>query len=308
MKKLVLTLLTLLTSGAVHALPIGNPAEASLLCDGLLFCKNSTGWCNPCGKWWGNASLRAGYYGDFVFQRFLRNKRSSVDSAYLDHSHITTNAAYLALNVCNRFDVFTTLGATRFLLEGNISSFGPNGVFVPVIAATTGSRVEFETNNDFSWSIGARASIWQCGCTLFGIEGQYFRASPTVSRVAHTDALSTYLTSTRPNLRLDYSEWQVGLGVSHRINFLVPYVAIKWSGSRVHWENTNAFKTLAVGTFDNSEIIVPGSVITLHDLRSRKFWGYAVGVSLADCTKGALTVEARFASEIAFYTNAQVRF
>ncbi len=303
MKKLLMTMLAVLTCGAVQALPVGNPSEASLLCDGVFWCGNGDGCCdpcNPCGNWCDSFSFRAGFYGDYVFQRFLRNDKTfgTNNRSQLDHSRINTNAAYLAVNFCNRFDVFATLGMSNIFLEGNISSFSPSVILqTPIV--TTGSRIELETRTEFSWSVGGRITIWECGCTNFGIEGQYFRTDPRVIRVTWAALASNYPGATSPFLRARWSEWQVGLGVSHRINILVPYIAVKWSGQRLKWENNPNVLGFPVDS---------GAAITFNNLRNRKYWGYAVGVSLVDCAKAAVTVEGRFADEWGLYVNGQIRF
>jgi major outer membrane protein len=311
MKKLVMTMLTVLTCGAAFALPVGNPSEASLFNGGLFWGDNGGGCCdpcNPCGGWFDNLGFRVGFYGDYVFNRHMRLRRRGAEGTTttrvrneLEKTQLFTNAGYLAFNICNRFDIFATLGNTQLYLEGNVTSFAPFadvGVTVPV--TTPGARVVVETNDEFSWSVGARGTLWECGCTALGIEGQYFKTRPRLKRLTIAADASLYPTVTTPVLRADYSEWQVGLGLSHRINILVPYVAVKWSGSKLRWRNNPA---IGVTLTDDTD-----TTITLNDLRNRKHWGYAVGVSILACDRAALTVEGRFADEKALYVNGQVRF
>lgn len=299
MKKLILGVLTLLSCGTVYALPVGNPSEACLINDGL-FWEGHCG-CDPCAPFKACCeafSFRAGFYGDYVFQRFLRNRRANAPSttrAQLDHSRLWTNAAYLAVNLCDKFDLFATLGNTKIWLEGNISSFFPlNGT-----PATDGIRIELETRNEFSWSVGGRISLWDCGCTTLGLEGQYFRTEPRLNRLLAGGTAGTNLPAPAPHIRAQYSEWQVGLGIAHRINFLVPYAAVKWTGNKLKWLHNPGPAALFIDR---------GDTLTLHDLRNKKFWGYAVGVSIVDCEIGAITAEGRFGDEIAAYVNAQIRF
>ncbi len=298
MKKLILTVLTFLSCGATYALPVGNPAEASLICDGFIW-EGHCGCdpCDPCLTWCDAFSVRAGFYGDYVFQRFLRNRKAEAPSSarpQLDHSRLWTNAAYLALNFWDRFDLFATLGTTKIWLEGNLTSFSP---FVHAIVVD-GVHAQLETRNEFSWSVGGRITLWDCGCTSFGVEGQYLRTEPRLSRVTLGEVASIYTTATVPYIRAQYSEWQVGLGVAHRINFLVPYAAVKWTGNKLKWQNNPGPAALIFGT----------NGITLNDLRNKKFWGYALGLSIVDCEKGAVTAEGRFGDEIGAYVNAQIRF
>jgi major outer membrane protein len=308
MKKLFLTMLTILSCGAVYALPVGNPAEASLLCDGLIW-EGHCG-CDPCDPaltWCDAFSVRAGFYGDYVFNRHMRlrlTNGSTILRNQLERTSLYTNAGYVALNFWDRLDLFTTLGNTQIHLEGNVSTFGPfgefiSGIFLPGFGVTPGERVELDTNNEFSWSLGARGTLWECGCTTLGIEGQYFRAESRVKRITLADDASFYPTATIPHLRTRYTEWQVGVGLAHRIHIFVPYVAVKWSGARLQYRNNPEIAIL-------TDFATPG--ITLNELRNKKKWGYAVGVSLVDCEKASLTVEGRFADEKALYVNSQIRF
>lgn len=277
MKKLLLTTLTLLTCGAAYALPVGNPSDASLLCDGLIWEGHCADPCDPCLGWCDALSFRFGFYGDYVFNRHMEVDGGSDDSD-IEHTEMYTNAGYLAFNIWDRFELFATLGTTDFFINTNASAF--EGI--------AGNRIEIETQTAFSWSLGARATIWECGCTSLGMEGQYFRTSPDLQRVTVAAATSVY----PEDLEATYHEWQVGLGISHRINMFVPYIAVKWSNAKLDFNDT---------TFADPDV-------TLLNLQSKKHFGYALGVSLIDCEKASLTVEGRFGDEKALHFNAQIRF
>ena len=154
----------------------------------------------------------------------------------------------------------------------------------------SGTRIAIETEDHFSWSVGARGTIWECGCTSLGAEAQYFYTRPDIRRVTVGSVTSVY-----PDSSIDakYREWQIGVGLSHRINIFVPYLAVKWSRAKLD--------------FDNATFVNLGP-ITLPDLEDKNGWGYAVGVSLVDCEKSSLTVEGRFGNEKALYVNGQIRF
>ena len=280
MKKLFTTILSVLACSAAFALPVGNPADASLLCDGLIWEGHCGDPCDPCLTWCDSWAVRIGFYGDYVFNRHMEVDHNSRDQQPdIEHTEIYTNAGLIALNMWDRFDVFATLGATNFFVDTNALAFdGSNGY-----------RYEIETETAFSWSSGARATIWECGCTSFGAEAQYFYTKPDVSRVTMGATSSAYVDN---QIDAKYHEWQIGIGVAHRINFLVPYLAVKWSHAQMD--------------FDDAIVATPSS--RLWDLESKKYWGYAVGVSLIDCEKASLTVEGRFADEKAVHVNGQIRF
>ncbi|MCH9627186.1 MAG: Major outer membrane porin [Chlamydiales bacterium] len=285
MKKLVATALTILSCGAAYALPLGNPSEASLLCDGLFIegpyydtCQEATSWCDA-------FSIRLGYYGDFVFNRHLEVD-SSRNGDDIEDTEIFTNAAYVAFNWADRVDVFATFGATNLCLSSNTETF---------ISGPINGRFKLETETDFSWSIGARATLFQCGCTSFGIEGQYFYTKPDVKSLVVIDQISGYPSHT---LKAKYQEWQVGAGVSHRIWNFVPYLGAKLSGARLDLGDATP---IIGGAFANVQARLP-------DLKNRFNGGFVLGVSFIDCERMALTAELRFPDEKALYVNGQVRF
>jgi len=273
-------MLTILSCGAIYALPVGNPADASLLLDGLIWEGHCADPCDPCVTWCDALSIRIGFYGDYVFNRHLEVDQSHFD-ADIEHAEIFTNAAYFAFNFYDRLDIFGTLGASNIFIDTNASAFD----------GTSGNRLVIETSTQFSWSLGARATVWECGCTTLGAEAQYFTTRPDIRRVTERAALSVYEDDL---FDAKYREWQFGVGIAHRIYMLVPYVAIKWSGAKLFFDNA---------TFD-----LGSDTIRLYNLRDHNTTGWAVGVSLVDCEKLALTVEGRFANEKALHVNGQLRF
>jgi len=278
MKKLFMTMLTVLAFKAAYALPVGNPSEASLLYDGLIWEGHCGDPCDPCLSWADAFSVRVGFYGDYVFNRHMEVE-NNIDRD-IEDTEIFTNAGIITANLYDRFDVFATLGATNIFIDTNLVAFLPT---------ISGPRIEIETDSNFSWSVGTRATLWECGCTTLGAEAQYFSTNPEVSRVTTASVTSEY----PDNVHLSYREWQVGVGISHRINTLVPYLAAKWSRARMDFDNP---------IFTDLEGVV------LSNLRSKKGWSYAVGVSLVDCEKASLTVEGRWAGEKAVYASGQIRF
>lgn len=276
-----MTMLTVLACGSAYALPIGNPSDASLLCDGLIWEGHCGDPCDPCLTWRDAFSIRIGFYGDYVFNRHMEIDRNEGDSD-IENTEIFTNAGFIAANFWDRFDIFATLGATNFFIHTNASAFG----------GVNGQVLEIESGTHFSWSIGGRGTIWECGCTTLGAEAQYFYTMPDITRITQGSQSSVYPSDT---ISAKYHEWQIGIGISHRINMLVPYVAIKWSHAQLQFDAEHPGAPL------------PSSA-TLHNVENKKDWGYAVGVSLVDCEKANLTVEGRFADEKAVYVNGQLRF
>ncbi len=279
MKKSVVSILFLICCTTTFALPLGNPSEASLFTNGTWLKGDSCfNWCNV-------LSLRVGFYGDYVFNRHIEANNVVVDDADVEQFQIFTNAGYLALNICNRVDVFTTLGASNFNFEGNGS------VFTPDPAAN--EYFELVMTTDFSWSVGVRGTLWECGCFSVGFEGQYFRSDPDPDFFLIYDTGSLLYFSN--DSKTEYQEWQAGLGIAYRFATscpslaLVPYTGVTWSESRLK------------GMFEEE-------IFVTNHFESKKPWGYVVGASLTLCDMIGVTVEGRWASEKALYVNGQFRF
>nr|Q46407.1 RecName: Full=Major outer membrane porin; Short=MOMP; Flags: Precursor [Chlamydia muridarum]pir/I40741/ major outer membrane protein - Chlamydia trachomatis [Chlamydia trachomatis]AAA16615.1 major outer membrane protein [Chlamydia muridarum] len=404
MKKLlksVLAFAVLGSASSLHALPVGNPAEPSLMIDGILWEGFGGDPCDPCTTWCDAISLRLGYYGDFVFDRVLKtdvNKQfemgpvpttTDTDAAadittstprenpaygkHMQDAEMFTNAAYMALNIWDRFDVFCTLGATSGYLKGNSASFNLVGLFgdgvanaanaIATVAADSlpnvslsQAVVELYTDTAFAWSVGARAALWECGCATLGASFQYAQSKPKVEELnvlcnaaqftinkpkgyvgkefplaltAGTDSA----TDTK-DASIDYHEWQASLALSYRLNMFTPYIGVKWSrasfdadtiriaqpklaeaildvttwnptiaGAGTIADGTGAAAT-ANGLADTLQIVS----LQLNKMKSRKSCGLAIGTTIVDADKYAVTVETRLIDERAAHVNAQFRF
>lgn len=301
MKKLVATILTVLTCGAAYALPIGNPSEASLFLNGLCWDTPCCDPCDPCFSWCDAWSIRLGFYGDYVFNRHLEVDDNGDDDfadtrgADIDETSLFTNAGYIALNICDRVDIFSTLGASKLHIRTDASSFGLIG------ADSLESELFFETR--FSWSVGARATLWECDCFVLGIEGQYFRTTPNADSFLNYDTGAiTYFDTEEINRHVKFHEWQVGVGISYRFATscptlaLVPYAGVKWSWAKL--------------TFNKDFTFVDdvGEPLTLQHFKAKKLWGYAVGMTFTLCDMIGVNVEGRWGDEKAVSVLAQFRF
>ncbi len=191
-------------------------------------------------------------------------------------SELYTNAGYLALNIWDRFDVFCTLGTTNAYIKGSSSAFNLIGLIglasdpgnsTPTSktrpnANITNAFVELYTDAEFSWSIGSRGALWECGCATLGTEFQYAQAKPQVSQINVVSNVAQFSidhpkgfvgdlaklplpygqTTKAPDLTkaktvsANYNEWQVGLALAYRLNFISPYIGIKWARAKVDFD------------------------------------------------------------------------
>lgn len=275
MKKLALTLLIVLSGGIACALPLGNPAEPTLMKDGVVWEGLCADFCDPCVSWFDAISFRAGFYGDYVFNRHLEPKEGG-SGAQVDDTEYFTNSGYFVANVFDRVDLFTNLGVTT----SNAT------IHVPL----TGQEYSFCSAPAFSWGVGARAILFECDNFDLGAEGQYFNYRADLTRIVNKDQRTLY----PDDRQARYQEYQLGVGVSYRIWNLVPYIGAKWSHATLDLPSGLSWPT--------------GEPVPLLDDKNRFHWGYAVGISLVDCEKMSLTVEGRWPDEKAVYVNGQFRF
>lgn len=274
MKKIIYSSFCILTFIKIYALPLGNPSEASLFYHEV-YCENPSCACTL----YDVLSLGIGFYGDYVFERHLE----TTTGHDIDHTRLSTNAAYLVASYLEEWDIFATLGVTHLDFATSLGPFNPGDPH-PLFT--------FESGPEFSWSLGSRATLFEWGCTSLGIEGQYFTTNASWQKLTIASGAALYADDKHAR----YSEWQVGLGVSHRMNIFVPYIGAKYA--HAFWNFGDRFTRIEDGA------------ATLHSLQNQKNWGFVVGVTLSpfDCERIALTAEGRFGDERALYVNGQIRF
>lgn len=291
MKKLIATLAAFASFGVVYALPAGNPTEASLLRQGTWWGSAYFDPCDPCFCWFDVWSLRAGFYGNYVYNRKLKIRGHEGFDRDIRHTRMNTNAGYLALNVADKIDIFGTAGMTNITFQTSDIAWSLTSTSDGILA----------TNTQFSWSAGARATLFQWNCFGVGVEGQYFRTNPDLSYfLSLSDGEFTYFNSHNDTV---YQEWETSLGLSYTYHTvcpdisLVPYASVTWSWVRFAAHNF---------TFTSAGTLAP--TLTIYDLKATRLWGYALGISFALCDRVGVTVEGSFANENALYVNGQFRF
>jgi major outer membrane protein len=289
MKKLYFLLLSVVSMGAVQALPVANPIDASLYKDGIWWCNDECSSCDPCDpcfSWCDSFSWRVGFWGDYVFNRNMEAKNAGNNNqADIQSFSIYKNQGVITLNWCDWIDLYGVVGAANYQLQ------------TPYLAST-GNRELFTLNSETSVSYGggARMTLWECGGFGLGVEGQYFGFQPDIANfVAFQRQTVNYPISNRGT---QYNEWQAAIGAAYQIhayavNF-VPYAAIKFAGS-----NFQLNESLVISEVDSVRVL---------DLENARTVGYAIGATVTFCEKGGLTVEGRFADEKAVFVNGQMRF
>ena len=268
MKKL-LVLFAGLTCHSLYASPVLSPNAAAVHTNGVFF-------CDDCSCW----SLRAGFRGDYVFDR----KLSVGGLGEIDNFSLMSNEGVVTLNFWDRLDIYGLVGEATPGMHNVVA----------------GSNDFYNETTDYYWSartiwgVGARATILEynfgcCGTSYLGADINY--ESIGSSSGSSTDNGAPSLNRFNAN----YKETQVSLQIGHKIAMLTPYIAAKWSNAIV-----GINLTVPSGAF-------AGTYRSL--LRnSGNHWGYAVGVLLIDAGRMSVTAEARFIDEKAMTIMGEFRF
>lgn len=196
-KLFVLSLVVLLSSifVDVYAAPVGNLAEPKMLEEGIFLSEDAL------------VSVRAGYQGDFVFDRRLKD---------LDDAEISTNAGTVTLNLNKKIDIYGIFGAT-------------DGTFEETYGST---KVKYETDTAFSWGVGAKAILFERKDTVIGMDGKYFNAEPDLDKIISDGVTYNIPSADVTEAKVEYDEYQIALGVAQKINMFVPYAGVKYSRAK----------------------------------------------------------------------------
>lgn len=288
MKKLCLMVLTF-AACAGYARPVGNPCEASLLSEGMVWegCPPSGNPLSLCDNW----SIRVGVAYDHLFDKVW--KMNTAGSPRLDNFEMSTYSAYFALNFWDRLDIFGTAGVSNFEFDGNLINFDTSGTFVGPVAST---NFNVQSTTAGAWSIGARGTLCHyCGFCL-GAMGEYFETRPDIKKVTGFAYQTDYPDDTMSVIN---HEWQFGGGISYcEWQNLIPYVAMRWSRSTLR---TSGQSTIAIGGIGFIPYQIP-------KLEADTNWGVAAGATLVRCCSSMLTIEGRAGKETGVYLNGQIRF
>lgn len=310
MKKLTLAFLMVVAGGSLFALPTFNPMGPALLKEGFFFdCGEERDCCQPVPEmdWcdftnWCDKDLaemfgiRLGYYGNFVFDRKLEVDDSQAPEANkgatVHQTSLNTNSAFLGVSMMDRFELFTTLGASRAYLRAVGAVFGPD--------VDTNVEHELWTDSDFAWSIGGTAILWSCDCIAVGFNGQYFKTTPSISKLVSNEDDDFSVDMVKGH-DFKYSEWQVSLGASWWVHLsstgdtgLVPYFSLKYAQAKAE---SNRY-----------ESGVKANITNIWNLESSQGFGYVLGATLVGGNRTNITVEGSWLNEKAVHVNGQIRF
>lgn len=239
---------------------MGSPIEPNTITHGPLLPEDSL------------VGMRLSFEEDFVFDHKLKaysgeNQRINTFSSLLSQGVAT-------IDLFNRADVYISLGAMR----SNFSYQEP----------LFGAHVECQTKDELTWGVGSRVVLWQWGNIGLGMQGAYQWADMHL-RYGTIDGASFHT----KNAKVIYHEWQVGFAASYQIDFFIPYVGIKGTGTKANLFNLDPLVNL-------------GST-ELH-MRNRTWIGMVLGCTLVAPRTFDLTVEADVFDQLALSLVGNIRF
>lgn len=261
--KKLLILLTLISHFPLFSLYNGNPSMPEMPEEGYFISKES--WL----------TIKAGYEGDIVFSREmeLTHHHSNVKE-HVKSFESWMNSGTLTLGFTDRVELYTALGTTSAKIKQHPHS---------------DQSVEYRTRNHFAWLAGMRAIAAYWGDLQLGLDAKYLQTLPDMHEIK--------LNGTRvpvSGAHVDYREWQVGLGLSYKWRFFIPYFGVKYSDVRAKFKHLHSLST-----------IFPKKHFTM---KNEDPIGLFVGFGLSAERIFALNLEFRFLDETAGTVSADIRF
>lgn len=240
-------------ASSLCALYSGNPTAPSIIEEGFFFCKENV------------VAIKAGYQRDWVFNRGMK----SIDEfSYLEDQGVLT------FNFFDRLELYGSLGAASFDITD-----------IP----TKGVRNEYNTHDQFAWGLGLRGIIYAWENISLGADVKYGRAQPTL-RYMTSNGVPTHPHS---GSKLNFHEWQIGIGASYQIDIFYPYLTVRYSNATAH------LKHLPPGFLEGTRHFT---------MKNRRKFGLSLGCTLSNGSRFSGLVETRFIDEQAITLAGEVKF
>lgn len=258
LKLLFLFLLTF--QAKILALYVGNPALPEILQEGLFFSKENA------------VAIKTAYQRDWVFNMDM--KAVSSVSGQMDDFKSLSDQGVLLVNLFNHISLYGSLGAMRI-----------NTSHIP----TSGIQNVYQTDNQLTWGLGLRAFFASWHSLMFGIDAKYQAANPSIKWMTQNGAPFI----PKKSSKIDFSQWQIGLGMSYQIALFYPYISLKYSNAKAY------FKHLPNHFFPNTNHFT---------IKNRKKFGIAIGTTLSNSSIFDVSVEAQLIDQEALTLTGEIRF
>ncbi len=247
----------------LYGLYNGNPAFPELPEKGLLIRE---------GAWYG---IKVGYQGDYVFDRRMEveNKQSSVKKR-VEELQFFKNQGEFVFNILNRFEVYAGLGGMKAKLCQNPAK---------------GVHLDVHTSTGFSIEGGARAIVITWKELVLGADAKYLYSNLPIDQFKQNGR------ERKDGGALHYDEWQVGVGLTRRFGFFVPYAGVSYAVAHAELRNIPS---------DTSFSFSPRS----EDLENRDKFNLFIGAGISTWNTLVFNLELRIIGEIALGGSLDFRF
>ncbi|MBP9842161.1 MAG: hypothetical protein KBC64_07045 [Simkaniaceae bacterium] len=234
-------------SSQLFALYNDNPSAPGLIENGLFFKKDD---------WIGIAT-------QYEYSHVINRRLNGIDQFAYD-----LNQGTIVINLLKRFDLYGSLGA----MKGAVSQTSP-----------ASRRLNYTTQSDLAWGAGARALVYQWNRFSIGLDGKF---EHSYLRVSHLDINGTPVVLPH-HRKMDYREWQIGLGFSYATPILIPYAVANYSLVGVHAD-------------------LPDYV--LYSTQNRRKFGLSLGTTVTNSEIFSLNIEARLVDELGMTVAGRFQF
>ncbi|MBS0623716.1 MAG: hypothetical protein JSS62_03755 [Verrucomicrobia bacterium] len=258
------SLIVLLLTCSLYALPVGNPAEPVLL-----------GNEKP-------ASMRLGYYNDSVGSTPL------VAGNWTQQARWMTNSGQVIVNVLGRMDFFAGAGISTFRtspheLSATLPQDGNANACLSVRALPS-----------FSYSLGMRGTLLRLLGFSLGAEAEVLRSHPrpfftTTRGLDNKKPLETTMT---------LSQRQIGIAASYTLPtpiLMIPYAGMRWRQVNFNFDQLVAPASLGTGAQlrDLQQLTPWGSVLGLSLVAEHR-WTVSLEGDIWQQPSGSLIAQLRY--------------
>jgi hypothetical protein len=261
MKKLLIFLIFLFK--ILEAGPCKNPAAPKIIEKGFFISPS---------KWF---NFRAGYEGNFIYnRRFLQRATSK----RINKFEQDLNSGVFVINVLKRLDLYGCAG--EGLIKAN---------WIINTSDITFSYLELETRYKFAWAAGVKIIFFEWGDTSFSLGGRYSYTKPEIRWISKDGVVRNL-----EHCRMTFDEWQVDMGISYKIDFLIPYACAKYSRAK----SKIAVTDIVISSDGRSEL----------SLKNKNRFGMALGCTFSSSKYFMFNVEVRVIDEEAFDVSGEFKF
>ena len=247
----------LFSSIYLYAAPNGNPSYPSIIEEGFII--PDTSWIN----------LRFGYQFYDSSDLVLEFSDDLKEEGYqLRKIKALSNAGTFTINIKERLDLYTEIAT--YYLEPEIK----NG----------STLYKAKSKRDLLYRAGVKLALFEIKDFTLGVDVKYSMFS----------ALSSYLIENGNPiddgaLKYKLKEWQIGVGLSQNISFLIPYIGIAYKDTQVRLKHVPFFQSQTM------------------DLNFQKKVGMFLGSSASVGQMFLANIELRLINERSFSIAFQIR-